>query len=188
MIYGSMLSEEEVAKYETWSLILLKSVQKFNEAMHRTNRQIVELKLGEVIEINGVRFEILGIKNPEITSNLLNNSSVVMHVTDASKSVLFTGDLGVAGGEKLLNSRYRGLLRADYVQMAHHGQHGVNEAFYQAVRPKYCLWPTPRWLWDNDKGEGKGSGDWDTLRVRAWMHKLNVRKHYVSADGLLRID
>ena len=187
-IYGSMLPEEEVAKYETWSPVLLESVQNFNQIMRQINRQVREHHLGEVIEIDGVHIEILGIKNPEITGNFLNNSSVVMRVTDAGKSVLFTGDLGTQGGQKLLASRFRDRLRADYVQMAHHGQRGVDEAFYQAVMPKYCLWPTPRWLWENDKGEGKGSGDWDTLNVRAWMNKLEAHRHYVSADGLYRIE
>ena len=64
----------------------------------------------------------------------------------------------------------------------------VDEAFYRAVQPTYCLWPTPRWLWENDSGAGKGSGPWDTLNVRDWMSRLNIRRHYVAADGLHRID
>ena len=111
-----------------------------------------------------------------------------MKVTDSKKSVLFLGDLGVEGGEKLLKNISGEKLRADYVQMAHHGQNGVSKAFYEVVQPKYCLWPTPRWLWDNDNGGGKGSGPWQTLEVRKWMAELGVEKHYVSADGLYRLE
>lgn len=100
------------------------------------------------------------------------------------KSILFLGDLGVEGGEKLLASPYRNRLKADYVQMAHHGQTGVSEEFYKTVNPKFCLWPTPDWLWDNKKGKGP----WKTLEVRAWMDKLDIEKHYVAKDGLQRID
>ena len=88
----------------------------------------------------------------------------------------------------MLEGPYRDRLRADYVQMSHHGQNGVDEAFYQAVRPTCCLWPTPRWQWENDAGEGPETGPWRTREVREWMEKLNVQKHYVSADGLCRID
>ena len=188
MIYGSTLSKEAIANYLAESPHLLESVQRFNQVLHQRDRQVEEHHLGQVIEIDGVRFEILGIKNPEITRSPINNSSVVMRVTDESKSVLFTSDLGAEGGRKLLNSRFRDSLQADYVQMAHHGQHGVDEAFYRAVQPNACLWPTPRWLWENDNGGGKGSGPWETLNVRAWMEKLKIHENYVSADGLHRID
>jgi beta-lactamase superfamily II metal-dependent hydrolase len=187
-IYGSLPSEDWVARHEPEPPACLHSVQAFNRALREAGRHVVELCLGQAIEIDGVRIEVLGVKNPEITSNALNNSSVVLRVSDEAKSVLFLGDLGVEGGEKLLRSPYRSRLHVDYVQMGHHGQAGVNEALYQVVRPTYCLWPTPRWLWDNDSGGGKGSGPWRTLEVRAWMKKLNVRRDCVSADGLCRID
>ena len=187
-IFASMPEELLVAQAEPEPATHLQSVKAFNHALKASGRPLVDLSLGQDFEIDGVRIEIIGIKNPEITENFLNNSSVMMRVMDSTKSVLFTGDLGIQGGQKLLNSRFRDRLRADYAQMAHHGQHGVDEDFYRAVKPKYCLWPTPRWLWDNDKGEGKGSGEWDTLRVRSWMKKLKVQRHYLSADGLCRID
>lgn len=101
---------------------------------------------------------------------------------------MFTGDLGVEGGDKLLNGPYGAKLKADYVQMVHHGQRGVSEKFYQAVNPQYCLWPTPLWLWNNDNGGGKGSGSWATLEVHGWMDKLNIQKHYISCFGLCKIE
>jgi hypothetical protein len=106
---------------------------------------------------------------------------------DRDKKVLFTGDLGVEGGRKLMKSPYAKNLSADYVQMSHHGQDGTDENFYKAVAAKYCLWPTPRWLWENNSGKGKDSGPWKTLEVREWMKKMNVARNYVSGDGLYRI-
>ncbi len=140
------------------------------------------------MEIDGVHLEVLGVKNLEITANPVNNSSLVLRVYDARKSVLFLGDLGVEGGAKLLNGPMAIRLHADYVQMAHHGQTGVNEAFYQRVNPTYCLWPTPKWLWDNDNGGGKNSGPWRTLEVRAWMDKLSIKTDYQMFDGLQEIN
>ena len=188
-IYGSLPQESWVEKYEPG---VLATIQALYKALQKSGHNYIEHELGQVIFIDGVRFEIIGIKNLELTVDAdfspVNNQSVVMRVTDDSKSVLFTGDLGGGGGDKLLNSSYRDKLRADYVQMSHHGQHGVYETFYQAVRPEYCLWPTPHWLWNNDNGGGKDSGPWLTLEDRAWMEKLNVQKHFVSGDGLYRIE
>jgi beta-lactamase superfamily II metal-dependent hydrolase len=165
-----------------------KPAQAFNEAIKKSGHEVTDLSLGQVLDFDGIRVDILGVKNPEITDNPINNQSVVMLLSGRGKMVLFLGDLGVEGGQKLMKSPFAKRIKADYVQMAHHGQNGVDENFYKAVAPKYCLWPTPRWLWDVDNGGGKGSGRWKTLQVRAWMDKLNIEKHYVSADGLYRID
>lgn len=183
--HGSFPSREWIAQYEPGEE---QALDHFLAALRKTGLTLREHTLGEKLETDGVRFEILGVKNPEITRNPVNNSSVIMRVTGGGRTILFTGDLGVEGGEKALKSPYGGKLRAEYIQMAHHGQNGVGEEFYRAVRPSCCLWPTPDWLWDNDKGGGKGTGPWATLTVRAWMEKLGVKRHYVSKDGLQIIE
>lgn len=183
-IYGSLLPSSWVAAHESDQE---HTTLELDEALEAADREVIELELGQVLEIDGVRFGILGIKNPEITANAINNSSVVMRVHDDTRSILFPGDLGVEGGRKLLAGPYRDGLRSDYVQMAHHGQNGVEEEFYHAVGASCCLWPTPLWLWDNDAGDGAGSGTWTTLEVRAWMDSLNVREHYCLFNGLQEI-
>lgn len=164
------------------------NIQAFRDILAKTGQPCADLQLGEEMAIDGVRIRVLGIRNPELTHNCLNNSSVVLKVWDEAKSILFLGDLGFEGGKKLLHGPYADQLHADYVQMAHHGQNGVGEDVYQAIKPTACLWPTPAWLWDNDPGTGKGTGRWKTLFTRAWMEKLNVQRHYVSKDGLQRIE
>lgn len=184
-VYGSLPEREWIARHEPGEEVPFDHVL---TAVKKAGLHVREHAPGEVMTIDGLRIEILGIKNPEITGNPINNSSVVMRVGGGRKVVLFTGDLGVEGGDKLLKTRFRDQLRAEYLQMAHHGQNGVSEEFYRAVRPSVCLWPTPDWLWDNDNGGGKGSGPWQTLTVRGWMEKLGVKTHHVSKDGLCRID
>jgi len=164
------------------------SFARFHKALAQAGRTITALDLGQKLEIDGIRIEVLGVENPEITRNAVNNSSLVLRMSDAAKSVLFPGDLGVEGGQKLLESPLADRLPSDYVQMAHHGQNGVSEAFYQRVNPTYCLWPTPEWLWNNDSGGGKNSGTWRTLEVRAWMDKLPIKAHYPMFQGVARIE
>lgn len=166
------------------------TVGQVNTLTERAAAQGVPIRdavLGETFAIDGVQFKVLGVRNPEITANGVNNSSMVWRTWDAHKSVLFTGDIGAEASLKALNA-YPDELKCDYLQMSHHGQNGAVEDFYRAAAPRYCLWPTPPWLWDNDSGGGKGSGHWKTLEVRAWMDTLPIEEHYVTKDGLARID
>ena len=125
-------------------------------------------------------------KNPEITNNAFNNSSMVIKMNLEKSSILFLGDTGEESGDKLLNTQ-KDKLKSDIVQVAHHGQRGAKESLYQEIKPTICLWPTPKWLWDNDNGGGKDSGQWKTLETRAWMEKLGVKKNIVEKDGDITI-
>lgn len=104
----------------------------------------------------------------------VNDTSIVILAHFPKRDVLFLGDLAVQGGKYLLEHFDASKLRCDIVQMAHHGQGGVDKAFYERVQPKICLYNAPDWLWENDNGGGKGSGPWVTLETRKWMEDLNV--------------
>ena len=106
--------------------------------------KVEEVNLNQKIKIDNVNCEILGIKNPEITVNPINNSSMVIKMNINGKKILFLGDTGVESGNKLLENQ-KDKLKADIVQMAHHGQSGVNKDVYEVIRPEICLWPTPEW-------------------------------------------
>jgi len=187
-IYGSMPSLDWVAEHEPKPASHITTVRNFYQAVKKQAQTVHELQLGQTLQFGGLQIQVLGIKNPEITENAINNSSIVLRFSDKHKSVLFTGDLGVQAGQKLMKTKYAAQLKSDYVQMAHHGQAGVDRDFYEAVAAKACLWPTPVWLWNNDKGTGKGSGPWSTLTVRQWMDELGIKKHYVSAYGISVIE
>lgn len=138
----------------------------------------------DVYDIGEAHIEVLYSPNCEIQTNYINNSSVIFMLTLGGKKILFTGDAGVEEGDKCL-ALYEGTdkLKADYVQMAHHGQNGVEKRFYEAVAPTGCLWCTPDWLWNNDAGLGYNTHGWKTIEVRGWMDELGVKEHYVLMNG-----
>ena len=144
--------------------------------------KVEEVELNQIINIDNLQCEILGIKNPEITNNPINNSSMVIKMNVNDKSMLFLADTGKESGEKLLQTQ-KEKLKSDIVQMAHHGQNGVDKNVYEAIKPEICLWPTPTWLWDNNPGTGYNTGNWTTLETRNWMKELNVKKKYIEKDG-----
>ena len=148
--------------------------------------KVEEVYLNQVIQIDNIKCEILGIKNPEITTNAINNSSMVIKMTTSKNSILFLGDTGVESGKKLLESQ-TDKLKVNILQMAHHGQQGVSKEIYEYIRPQICLWPTPDWLWINDSGEGEDSGPWKTKETRAWIEELNVKNNIIEKDGNIKI-
>lgn len=129
-----------------------------------------------------INIKVLRSYNSSITSNAGNNSSSVYKFNIRKTSILFLGDLGVEGGHELVQKSKREIENIDYVQMAHHGQAGVTEEIYQIINPKYCLWPTPDWLWENKDKIYK------TDETRKWISKLNVKKNYIVKDGLTHIN
>lgn len=138
---------------------------------------------GEVYYVDGVAIHVLN--DPYwIESNSINNSSVVFRLDfDNGTRVLFLGDMGPAAGERLKADVPASELKADIVQMAHHGQYGVNKDVYEIIAPKVAMWNAPEWLWDNDGGSGYNTGSYKTLEVRSWMDEIGAKTNYVIKDG-----
>ncbi len=146
----------------------------------------VTVETGDCYGFDGFCVRVLRTPDETITNNAVNNSSCVYRVelNETGESILFLGDLGVEGGLQLLEITPAEWIRADYVQMAHHGQLGVSREVYEAVRPRFCLWCTPSWLWDNMGIHGYDTGRYQTVVVRGWMSSLGtVERHYLMTDG-----
>lgn len=141
-----------------------------------------DLKKGQEIIVDDVKIAVLN--DPFFCDyNSINNSSVAYSVMLNGKRIVFLGDLGVEGGNNLLSLYKPEELKCDILQMAHHGQHGVERNVYEALKPQICLWPTPGWLWDNDSGTGAGSGSWVTPMTRDWMKEIGAKMNYCIKDG-----
>lgn len=150
--------------------------------------EVIDCHCGDEFEIDGIKFKILGEKNPDILGNGYNNSSMVIKMWDKHKSFIFLGDLGVEGGDKLLKSEYAKDLECDYLQLAHHGNWAVKKNFYEKVKFRAALWSSPSWLYNNDTGNGFNTGHFESVIVRGWMEELGIKEHYVSCEGLVKIE
>lgn len=137
---------------------------------------------GTEINIDDVNIRVLNNRGA-YTYNGVNNSSLVYKIRVSGQSILILGDLAYDGGKDLIKSCTAVELKSDIVQMAHHGQQGVDQDAYALIAPTTCLWPSPAWLWDNDNGGGVGSGPWGTLTTRAWMDALGVKDNRSLKDG-----
>ena len=149
---------------------------------------IVTPRAGDVLSCGGIDVEVLNepIGYREYPS--INPTSILLKVHFPKRSVLFLGDFDVwAEKDYKENFSVEGL-RCDIVQMAHHGQRGVSRAFYELIAPKYCLYPAPAWLWENNKGrfgthETRGQGPFTTLETRRWMAEMQVIESFHAGYG-----
>ena len=137
---------------------------------------------GTEINIDDVNIRVLNNRGV-YTYNGVNNSSLVYKIRVSGQSILILGDLAYDGGKDLIKTCTAAELKSDIVQMAHHGQQGVDQDAYALIAPTTCLWPSPAWLWNNDNGGGVGSGPWGTLTTRAWMDALGVKDNRSLKDG-----
>ena len=137
---------------------------------------------GTEINIDDVNIRVLNNRGV-YTYNGVNNSSMVYKIRVSGQSILILGDLAYDGGKDLIKTCTAAELKSDIVQMAHHGQQGVDQDAYALIAPTTCLWPSPAWLWNNDNGGGVGSGSWGTLTTRAWMDALGVKDNRSLKDG-----
>ena len=134
-------------------------------------------QIGDIFTIDNITIEVMGISNPEITEDVFNNNSCSFMITEkypdgSDFKLLILGDSGIAASDKLLATHGK-RLKADMVQMAHHGQNACEKRVYDVIAPRYSLWPTPDWLWTNTIDPAKpGEGPWKTLIVRGWMEEL----------------
>lgn len=181
--------EEGGGKQDDWDTVDL--IEQVRSATADRDIPVVTVQTGDVYEFDGgnVRVPILRVPDENITRNPINNSSIVFRFEADGKRILFLGDLGVEGGNQLMEMYSDEELKADYVQMAHHGQGCVTKECYEKIRPDYCLWPTPSWLWDNMGPGGYDTGIFGTVITRGWMSSLRcVKKHYVMIHGTQVID
>ncbi|MBQ8163328.1 MAG: MBL fold metallo-hydrolase [Clostridia bacterium] len=142
----------------------------------------------ERFSFDDVSIQVLRVFNPNMLNNFVNNSSAVYRIENANKSFLILGDLGVEGGYEVMESCPLELLIADYTQMAHHGQGGVDRKFYEYIKLKRCIWASPDWLWNNDTGNGFDTARFQTVKTRKWAEELGVTEHFIEKDGTQKIE
>ena len=132
---------------------------------------------GDVIDIDGIKFEILMTVTDEEKETNINDTSMIFRVTIEGQTILFLGDAYLFQSQRLID-KYGDDLKSDMVQMAHHGQNGVSKEAYEKIAPTLCLWPIPIWVYQNAQGV------YQTTEVRNWMAAMGVKYHLVAGVDL----
>lgn len=99
---------------------------------------LIYVKEGDVITLNGVKIKILHPQEKLIAENSINNNSIVFKLEYKSFSILFTGDIENIAEEVILSKNIN--LKVDILKVAHHGSKtSSSQRFIEAVSPKIAL-------------------------------------------------
>ena len=109
---------------------------------------------GDTFDVAGLDFQIFnayGDYVDEMSDDLLNDGSMMFKVTAKEESMLFCADVGKAMSDYLLET-YGDALKAEYIQMGHHGNGGLKKDFYKSIGAKVAFFDAPSWLMNDTTG------------------------------------
>lgn len=130
------------------------SVDAYEKFRSMNIRQLKYVHSGDRLKIKGLNIEILSAyekKIDVISSDLLNDGSMMFKVYGKNESMLFCADVGKRPSNYLMK-KYGKKLKSDYLQMGHHGNGGLKKNFYKLVNPNIAFFDAPAWLMQNWNG------------------------------------
>ncbi len=183
----------DVPDPEYFKVEIEEMLPEFYELLPRFADKTRILYRADEVKIDEVTIKVLYNWHEGLYANPINDSSLVFKLSTPSTDVLFLGDIGPDAGDILFRES-RELLRADIVQMAHHGHMNPSLELYAAISPRICLWCCPDWLYNepvlpphlSDGERLRRNGRirmYGTMLTRSWMDLLGVKEHYVTKDG-----
>lgn len=116
--------------------------KKFLELVKEKNIKVHISKLGENIKIEkNINIEVLWPAEELITSNILNNNSLVMKLNYNNFSMLFTGDIESIAEEEIVNKYIRTKkLNTKIIKISHHGSKTSSiQEFLNLAKPQIAL-------------------------------------------------
>lgn len=130
------------------------------------------LHMGDELELCGLKVQVLHACDDfvyEVSDDIGNDCGLMLRVTNRQESMLFCADLGIGMSDRLI-SLYWKELSCDYIQMGHHGNGGLSEAFYRLTTPKAAFFDAPDWLMNPKEGES-----YTTPQNRALMEGMGAK-------------
>lgn len=154
----------------------LATVDEFYRIVDRISDLIPTKKLntGDIINIDELKIEVLCTPDDIISDDAcFNDYSVVFAIEYEGQRLLFLGDTQKVGTKFLLENK-ADKLKADFVQVSHHGFDGAPKVLYEAIKPKVALFPCPDYEFAKNKDN----------EVNAYiLNDLGIKEHFVSGYG-----
>lgn len=180
---GAFIQKYEESSYQTYV--------KFMNALASFKGQKTIVQKGDKVTIDGILIETLITPDESITFNPINEASVIYRMTIGGQRVLFLGDAYQKTGVRLRKAYYskdpsKNDIKADVVQMAHHGSQGVQKELYSLIEPKVCLWPSPQFMWQEENQTTGSNPDLNLENIellRYMRTELGINKHYILKDA-----
>lgn len=114
---------------------------------------VTHVERGMELNILGLKITCFNAYDNEVKSRteaVCNNGSLMLKLEGREESFLFCSDVEDEMAGYLIET-YGEQLKADYVQMSHHGNWGLTEEFYEIVSPKAAFFDGPASLYEESQ-------------------------------------
>ena len=126
--------------------------EKFKTHCGNLGSVVTYLKENDVLDLIGLRMKVLSAWDEKVDvfeNNECNNGSLMFRLEGNGKSMLFCADVQKEMEEYIVPA-HRDELKSDYVQLAHHGNWGLTEEFYDLVDPEAAFVDGPSSIIDEE--------------------------------------
>ena len=144
---------------------------------------------GDVISLDELSFHVLHVPDLSVPTMNINNSSVIYRMDHESGQRF----LLLADGEWVVDHALMALpeeeLKADVVQVGHHGVGNVSRACYDRIGGKVFIYQACPRFWYSDKGEGLGSHMIGMEKNRFWLLDNGAKREniYPNHKGIVAL-
>ena len=117
---------------------------------------VVYLHENDEVDLIGLKMKVLSAWDENVESlprQLPNDGSLMFRLEGAEDVMLFCSDVEDVMTQWIVPA-HKEELRADYLQVAHHGNDGLAKEFYDYVKPKVAFMDAPEWLLDPESKYG----------------------------------
>lgn len=171
-IYAIPIDLEEYQSFANpWDEIEV--FERFQELTKNADN-ITYVKEGDEFDICGLDMEVFHSYDYQQirdagSTDLCNDGGMIFKLSGKEKSMLFLADVGSLMSEGLA-SRYGNRLKADYVQMGHHGNGGSDESVLKLVNPEIAFFDCTDGIMDNP--------DLNAAAKRQFMEEMGAIIYY----------
>lgn len=114
------------------------------------DEKVAYIQEGDCIDLFGLQMDVYqGFDYEQLQSvgskDLCNDGGMIFELSGKTESMIFFSDVGACMSERML-TQYGEKLQADYVQMGHHGNGGMNPEVYDVVNPEVAFFDAPESL------------------------------------------
>jgi hypothetical protein len=152
------------------------------ESEGRICKKYVQVSEGEKYPLDELNFKVVHTPSMEFASKMnMNDSSVVYRLDACGQRILFLADSEFVTSNDLMENHLEDI-RADVVQVGHHGCGNVSRECYEAIGASVYLWQTGNKFWYSDCGEGLNTHNTGVIRTRDYMTECGIKPENVYRD------
>ena len=184
-VYCNLLTREHwVAKGDPELVLAYDTIMGSDKTL---GAKIHVVKKDDVISVGEIKFEVLHVPDPTRAAEMNVNDTSVVYKMDynGEQSIMLLGDAEWVCNEDLVESCAE-RLRADVVQVGHHGCGNVSKKCYELIGAKAYIWQCGERFWYQDSGEGINTHNVGYIRYRSFMMELGTKLEnvYVTLDKI----